>query len=307
MILRTINSASNVFGFKVDSYLPITSKSAKVKCINNNCYFIKETELYTNEKYELLYNQGNNAFLFPQRNGENKFVSSYNNQLYIVSDYYPQINIADEYKAKYLINDLSELHQSTQYKKVLTQEKSRKKMEELYEYLQYKFTVLESFVRSVECSEFDENSIMVLKNYQYILDSKKIMAKYNKKLIVDIKKNKSVYHSFIHNNPKLNHMLMSNKGNYLVSIEQSKMGIPSLDIVKFYLYNENLNIDMKQIILEYFSRFDDEFYFDYFCFFVMVYYIKGIIIIDKEYVTSQSFVYAATKLNHFIKMFELSE
>lgn len=307
MILRTIDSASKVFGINVHSYVPITSKTAKIKCTNNNSYFVKETEFYANEKYDLLYNQGNNAFIFPKRNSKEKFVSRYNNQLYILSDYYQSINISDEYKSKYMINQLSNLHKSTEYKKVLTQEASRKKMEELYEYLQYKFTILESFVRSVECSEFDENSIMILKNYQYILDARKIMAKYNKQLIVDIKKNKSVYYSFIHNNPKLSHILMSNNGNYLVSIEQSKMGIPSLDIVKFYLYNESLNIDIKEIILDYFSKYDDDFYFNYFCFFVMVYYIKGIIIIDKEYVTSQSFVYAATKLNHFIKMFNLNE
>ena len=37
----------------------------------------------------------------------------------------------------------------------------------------------------------------------------------------------------------------------------------------------------------------------------MVYYIKGIKIIDKEYVTSQNFIFAARKLKKFIEMFEL--
>ena len=306
MDLRSVNSVSKIFGINVQSYVPLTEKTAKIKCENNNCFFLKETELYTNEKYNLLYNQRNESFLYPKRIND-KFVVSLNNKLYILSDYHQSINITDEYKSIHMMNQLSDLHRSTQYKKVLSKESSRKKMEDLYEYLQYKFSVLESFVRSVECSEFDENSIMILKNYQYILDAKKIMAKYNKKLIVDIKNNKSVYYAFIHNKPKLSHLLVSDSGNYLVSIENSKMGIPSLDIVKYYLYNENLNIDIKQIILDYFSSYEDEFYFNYFCFFVMVYYIKGIVVLEKDYVTSQSFVYAALKLNKFIKMFELKE
>ncbi len=306
MILRTIGSASRVYGINIDTYYKISSKSAKIKCHGGNCFFVKETELYTDEKYDLLANQGVPNILYPRKNKDNRYVNNEKNNLYIVSDYIKQINISNEYRAKYLFEELVSLHLTTRYKKVLSTSQSRKKMEELYEYLQYKFNTLESFIRSVECQPFDENSIVVLKNYQYILDCKKIMAKYNKKLVFDIKNSKSVYYSFVHNNPKIYHILMSNEGNYLISLEKSKMGIPILDIVKFYLFNENLNIDIKQIITNYLDSYEDEFYYNYFYFFVMVYYIKGIIVLDKEYVTSQSFVFAANKLKKFKDLFELT-
>ena len=133
------------------------------------------------------------------------------------------------------------------------------------------------------------------------------MAKINKKLIVDVKNNKSVYYSFIHNNPKKSHLLVSNGNSYLISLEKSKMGIPSLDIVKFYLENESLNIDIKELIIDYFSKYDDDFYINYFYFFVMLYYIKGIVIINNDYITSQSIVFATKKLSLFIERFSLND
>ena len=40
---------------------------------------------------------------------------------------------------------------------------SRKNMEQLFEYLDYKFAALEMFIRSIETRPFDEYSIVILK------------------------------------------------------------------------------------------------------------------------------------------------
>ena len=178
-------------------------------------------------------------------------------------------------------------------------------MDDTFDYLQYKFANLELFIRTIETRKFDEYSITFLKNYYTLLDAKKILARLQKKLIGDIRDKKSVYFSFIHNNPKLDHILSSGGHQFLISIEKSKIGVPSLDIAKFYLENEDLNIDMKTIITSYFAKFDDSFYFDYFCFVVLLYYVKGIVIIDKDYVSSQSFLYATTSIKKFISLFDL--
>ena len=41
--------------------------------------------------------------------------------------------------------------------------------------------------------------------------------------------------------------------------------------------------------------------------FVFLYYIKGIVIIDKDYVSSQSFLYATNSIKKFIETFDLEE
>ena len=295
--------------FNINRYLLISNKSAKINCVNGKCFFIKGTDYYTDEKYKLLYNEGVNNILYPKVNEKGNFVNKkrINNEelLYYISDYYKDDVMSIEYKAKHLIDELTNLHLHTRFKKELTKEKSRKKLEDIYQYLQYKFNLLESFVRSVECSPFDENSILILKNYHYLLDCKNIMAKLNKKIIYDVKNNKSIYHSFIHNNPKIDHLIVNNGKCYLISLEKSKIGIPSLDIVKYYMECESYNIDIKLIILNYFENYDDEFYLNYFYFFVLLFYIKGIIIYNNNYITSQSFVYGALKIKKFIEKFEL--
>lgn len=303
-IRKNIRSSYNI---NVEKYIPFSNKSGKILCSCNSCYFVKKTGLYTDVKYKLLYNQGIRNVLYPKKNINNKFVDINGDQLYIVSDYFIKDVLSDEYIASHLLEELKILHEETKYKKVLSPKYSRYKMEQIYEYLLYKFNLLESFVRTVENSEYTENSILILKNYHYIMDTKKIMAKINKKLIVDVKNNKSVYYSFIHNNPKKSHLLVSNGNSYLISLEKSKMGIPSLDIVKFYLENESLNIDIKELIIDYFSKYDDDFYINYFYFFVMLYYIKGIVIINNDYITSQSIVFATKKLSLFIERFSLND
>lgn len=302
-LFRNINET---YKLKFNNYGKITSKTYKLLCEEGRCYILKQTSLYTNEKYKFLRNLGIDNVIFPIQNEYGEYVTEQNDKMFYLMDYYPSSSTIDEIKAMQMNNQLSKLHFNTYYKKQLSTKQSRKKMEDVYEYLQYKFNVLEVFIRSIEARPFDEYSITILKNYHYILDSKKIISKLQKKLITDIKEKRSVNYAFIHNNPKLNHLINYSGKQYLISFEHSKVGIPSLDIVKFYLETEDLNIDKKEIINNYFSNYSDDFYFDYFCFFVLLYYIKGIVIIDKDYVSSQSFLYASSSIKKFLDTFELN-
>ena len=132
------------------------------------------------------------------------------------------------------------------------------------------------------------------------------MSELHKGLIGAIKEKKSVNYAFIHNNPKTAHLLTSAGKHYLTSIEKSKMGIPSLDMTKFYIENEHLNFDIKNVILPYLDKYEDPFYRHYFIF-SSFFITKGLIIIDKDYVTSQNFIFAAHAIKKFIRMFDLSK
>lgn len=282
---------------------PVTSKSYLMKCQAGNCFFIKKTELYTEDKFAFLKEQGITNVIYPIKNTNNKYITTYNQGLYYLTDYYHDRQYSNQYKAVKLSRELANLHHNTDYKKPLSVEFSRKKVEELYEYFRYKFSTIELFIRTVEAQPFDEYSIVILKNYQYIILGEKKIAALHKKLIEHVKSRKSVSHSFIHNNPKFNHLINVEGSDYLISIDNSKIGIPSLDIAKFYIEAEDITLDIKSLINQYFEQYDDDFYFDYFCFLVLLYYVKGININGKDYVSSQSFIYAASSIKKFIEIF----
>ena len=111
----------------------------------------------------------------------------------------------------------------------LTDNEINIKFEEITNRLDYKFKTLENYVRSVEASNLDENTMSVLGNYHYILDAKKELIRLQKRIISVVKAKEGVDYSFIHNNPKLDNLLNIKGAYYLTSIENGKIGIYSLE------------------------------------------------------------------------------
>lgn len=297
----------NAYNLRFKAYKPITSNAFKVVCESGNNYFVKKSNLMVQEKYQFLYDQGIENILYPLKNNNGRFLTANNYNSYLITNFINDHTIVSEVKAVNLLEELSKVHFKTYYKKQLSVDFSRRKMEELYEYLQYKFNMLESFVRTVETRPFDEYSIIILKNYRYLLDGKKVLGQIHKRLVSDIKSKKSVNYAFIHNNPKLNHLISSAGNRYLISLERSKMGISSLDLAKFYIECEDLKLDFKSIINDYFSKYEDDFYKDYFYFLVLLYYYKGLVVIDKDYVTAQNFLYVSDGIKRLFNDFNLEE
>lgn len=307
MIRQIFSQFRDIYDINFTSFKPITSKTFLLKCNNNNCYFAKKSSLYSQEKYQFLYDQGIKNVLYPIKNRRGNFITTDSDNKYYVTNFINDFDIVGEIKAVNMADELANLHANTYFKKQLSKDNSRKKMEDLYEYLQYKFNVIESYVRTIETRPFDEYSIIILKNYHHILDAKKIMAPIHKRLVSEIKGKKTVYYNFIHNNPKLNHLLITSGNRYLTSIEKSKIGISSLDMAKYYVECEDLNIDFKSTITNYFAKYDDDFYLEYFYFLVLLFYIKGIVIIDKDYVSAQNFLHATGSIKKFIETFDLKD
>lgn len=303
MIRNLIDESRIDYAFKLDKYENLSPSTYKAYCELGNRYFIKKTNLYTEEKFLFLYNHGLENILYPIKNKTNQYVTCKGGTQFFVSDFINDFYVLDEVRIVGLNDQLEHLHFNTNFKRQLSVSKSRYKMEDIYEYLQYKFSVLELFIRSVESRPFDEYSILILKNYHIILEAKKYLGQYHRKLISSIKEYKSVNYAFIHNNPKIDHLLVSSGHQYLTSIENSKVGIPSLDMAKLYIENENVNVDLKSLIKVYFNKYEDDFYYDYFCFLVLLYYIKSIVIIDKDYVSAQSMLDVSKSIKKFLRLF----
>ena len=128
---------------------------------------------------------------YPLKNVKGHFVTNINKNFLFLSNFYPHFDIVGEIKAVNLADELSNLHYNTYFKRQLSVEFSRKNMEQLFEYLDYKFAAMEMFIRSIETRPFDEYSIVILKNYQYLLDAKRIMSELHKGLIGAIKEKKA--------------------------------------------------------------------------------------------------------------------
>jgi len=303
----------NNYDFDLLSYTPLTSKSIKILTKNNDKYIIKKSKNKVKSKYSFLKNEGLDNIIYPKFNKNNNYLTRLANnncvddECYYVSPYYEDNNVLNEKKAKNLLEELKVLHEKTSFTRNLSMNKSKSKMEEIIIFFDYKFKSLEAYIRTIEAQNYDEFSIPVLKNYHHILDCKSILIEKNRKIVNKIKEEKAVTFCFLHNNPKIDHLIINNGNKYLISIDNGVIGIPSLDIAKFYIENNDINFDMYTHIKEYFNAYNDDFYFDYFVFLVMFIYLKGLIIDVKGYISTQSFIYTTNSLNNFIKLFKLKE
>lgn len=292
------------------SYCPLTSKSVKIITKDNNKLIVKKSKDKVKSKYMFLKNEGLDNIIYPYFNKKKNLLTRLSNdeffdECYYVLPFYDDNNVLNETKVKSLLEELKTLHIKTSFKRNLSLKKSKNKMEEIISLLDFKFKLLEAYVRTIETQKYDEFTIPILKNYHYILDCRKILIEKNRKIVNAIKEGKSVTYCFLHNNPKLDHLIINEGNRFLISIDNGIIGIPSLDIAKFYIENEDINFDIYTHIYNYFNEYEDEFYYDYFVFLVLLIYIKGLIIDSKGYISTQSFIFTTNSINKFIKTFKL--
>lgn len=267
---------------------------------NKGKFVCKQSTYNIRQKYQYLKSQSVSNVLYPL---ENNYSSRNKMDNLIIFPYLEQKNIRIENHITSMFQELINLHQNTRFKSKVNVEKVKPKLEEIYNYINYKFESIEYFVRSVESKEFDEDSIVVLKNYHYILDSKRDLDSLLRKIVMDIKENKTIELCFIHNHPTINHFINNSYEKYFISIESGRIGVCSLDIAKFYVENVKYNVDLKSLIVDYLGSYDSDLYYNYFCFLVLLIYIKSLKMYNKDYYTSQSFLSVSDAIKKFRESF----
>ncbi len=297
-----LNEINNNYNLEIKDWQRLTRKSFLVHCESSSCYFIKRTLPNAMEKYQFLANQGVSNVLYPIINKQREFVTNSENDFFYVSDYVENFRSVDEIQVKNMYESLNILHHNTEYKRQLSPATARPKFEELTKQLDYKFRIIEEYIRSLEMKPLGPFSMPILGNYHYVLDAKNFLIGIQKKIILNIKDRETINFTYLHNNPKLDHLITSRGSKYLVSIENGKLGISSLDLAKLYVENEHLNIDFQAL---YFGGYNggDDFYYDYFCFLVLFIYIKRIKVGPNDSISAQSFVDAANSITRFKEAF----
>lgn len=287
----------------LENAIPISKKAFKLTTDDGKKYFLKETTSNTLNKYQYLENRGISNILYPLLNSEKRFITNSNNLSFYINDYINPVSIRDDVKAEDLFYQLTKIHNETSLRKTLDPSKARYKFDELSSQLDYKFRIIESYVRKVEAKPLNIYSMPVLENYHYILDAKKELIKLQKRIISSVKAKESVEYSFVHNNPKIDHLINVRGVSYLTSIDSGKIGISSLDMAKFYVENEHLDIDYKQLILGEYYKDTQLFYYDYFRFLVLVIYIKRINLSYEDYVNANIFTNTALSIKKYFSNF----
>ena len=264
------NSLIEYYEIPLEYIKKISSKSYKYKDETSKEYFLKVSPFNSSEKFKFLESLGVDNILYPYLNKENEYITKQKGDSFYLMDYYKHVNLIDEVKAQNMIRELNKLHQSTIIKRQLSTRLARPKFEEITKELDYKFKILENYVRSVEYEDLNVFSMPILGNYQYILDAKKELIMLQKRIINFVKAKEKVEYVYLHNRPSLDHILNIKGVNYLISAENGKIGINSLDLAKFYLENEDLEINFEDLIIKNIFNTDSNFNYDYFRFLISI-------------------------------------
>ena len=283
-------------------YIKLTSKAYIIKSSNNNL-FVKKTIPNALEKYHFLASQGVNNVLYPMTNVNNDYVTRNKYSSFYVNNYFDSFSVKDEVKLSNMFNELKQLHKMTELKKQLSSNLARPKFDEITNRLDFQFRVIEDYVRSIESRSLQDYSMPILSNYQYLLNAKYELIKLQKRLISSIKSKESVEYSYLHNNPHLDHLLNIKGVYYLTSLEKGMIGLNSLDLAKLYVENENVNIDFKNMIKEYYKNENNLFCYDYFRFLVLLIHIRRINLTSSDYINSTNFINTASSIKKYFENF----
>lgn len=296
------NDIVKYYEISINDLNPISDKTVKLYDSNGNSYFLKETKINSLEKYQFLENLGVNNIIYPLKNKNKEYVTRSLSHAFYINNYYDNNTIIKETKTQQLFNELNKVHDKTSYTRQLNPRTSRPKFEEITKRLDFKYKMLESYIRSIEARPLDMLSMPILENYQYLLDAKKELVRLQKRIISTIKAKESIEYSFIHNNPKLDHLLTIDGSGYLISIDNGKIGIESLDLAKYYIENADANIDFKSIIMTRYNGINP-FYYDYFRYMVLLIYIIRLNINTDSYINANEFIETSNLVKKYFKNF----
>ena len=101
----------------------------------------------------------------------------------------------------------------------------------------------------------------------------------------------------------MDHLLNVRGVNYLTSLENGKIGISSLDLAKYYIENEDLNINFHELIVNGYFNGENNFYYDYFRFLVLFINIKKLVVSSDYYATAQSFSNVSKSIQKYFDNF----
>ena len=211
-------------------------KIGNVWIINNNYVIKLDTNNYDIYKYLL----SKEIFFYPK---------NYNNSFdnYDISKYIEGLDINSEQKINDYIKVISILHYKTSYKREIDLDEIKDKYESIHNKIIYlRKYYLELNDKLDQELFFSPSAYLLLRNISLIysiLDNSELLLN---KVYDKIKDNRSIRVSLLHNNPDLNHLIISDK-EYLISWDKSYFDFPIYELEAIYRKYYNI-IELNDLI-----------------------------------------------------------
>jgi len=282
-------------GKKIRTLTFLTDKVIRIAFTDESILILKETSKRIENIYNFLQSQGVNNIQYPKDCYKIDGVIYYTFE-YITETFYP-----NNKKVLDLKQEINHLHSKTKVVKRLSTV-NFKYFKRIYERLDAKFKLLETFVRTAETKPVkDDFEWIILSKYKIYLETKKMLYQLQVKLHGFIDAKESVVYALNHGKPNISHIM----NKTIVSLEHARLSVVVSDIAKFYCENENYNLDWFKIIDDWLNQYEGSFYKVYFKFLVLyIFMINLNINSNYNYSTLNIYIRIAEKLRVAQHLFE---
>ncbi len=234
--------------------------------IDNEKYIIKRVTPKCNEIYNFISTENVTCISYPLKKFQTK------DGLYFLYNNEKEVEFTTLKKTQQLFECLNELHNLTSYEKKLNK-KNFKYLYRTYKKIDYKFQVLEMYIREAEVKQHKTDfEWVILSKYNIFLDTKIIMYNLQKKIHDYIDEKISVRYSLNHGNPNLTHIY----NKKMISFDNAYLGLFVSDLAKLYVNCDHINIDWNSMMNQIFENESNDFCKLYFKFLVLYIYIINI-------------------------------
>src|SRR5690554_398937 len=223
--------------------------------------------------YYFLLSQKFTYFIMPELTVNNQLFMAYNQKFYYLIPYYDDIDYPIEKKLIDYIDLLQKLHNKTSIRKNFNRTQFKRLYNKKLKRLERQFQLLDLYIVESENKKyksiFDWTYIV---KYNEIMFIKNTLINLNEKIASLLEEIDVYEYCIIHNNPSIDHFIVTNEKNYLISFDYSTIGFKVHDFIKLFIDYSEYDVDWMNLIIK-----DEitEFEFYYFIFNVLYYIIRN--------------------------------
>lgn len=269
-----LDSVAANYRLKIAQATPLND-TIKIITTNKKQYILKKVKnKEVIDIYYFLLSQKFTHFIMPEASIHNQLYLVFNQNLYYLIKYYEDIDYPIEKKLIDYIDLLHKLHKSTVISKKFNRSQFNRLYKKKLKRLERQFQLLDLYI--VECENKKYKSIFdwtYIVKYNEIMYIKNIMLELDRQIETLLDTIDIYHYCIIHNNPSIDHFIVTNEKNYLISLDHSTIGFKVHDYIKLFIDYSGYDVDwMNLIINDEITKF--EFY--YFILNVLYYIIRNI-------------------------------
>lgn len=269
-----LESVGKNYNIHITQAIPL-NETVQIKTSDNKNYILKRVKnREVIDIYYFLLAQKFTYFIMPELTIYKQLFMIYNQQYYYLIKYYDDIDYPIEKKLIDYIDLLHKLHKSSIIRKNFNKSQFNRLYRRKLRRIDSHFHLLDLFM--IECENKKYKSIFdwtYMVKYNEIMYIKNLLVKIDSQIENLLEKLDLYDYCIIHNNPSIDHFIVTNEKNYLISFDHSTIGFKVHDYIKLFIDYSDIDVDwMTLIVNDEITKF--EFY--YFIFNVLYFIILNI-------------------------------